>query len=160
MRCTGGRRPILARSTDLDLSQAFERPALEAYGLNTSAGRSPAVEFGVIGRSREKQNDQVDCSCWLRLGGCGIGASDDPRADYSSAGRHDHESRCGLRRGQDTGQRCVRGKNNRPSDPPSRPQMCDRNDLLALVLQWRPRNRERRTTYIRRRTAKATLSSE
>jgi hypothetical protein len=26
----------------------------------------------------------------------------------------------------------VRGKNHRPPDPASRPQMCDRNDLLTL----------------------------
>jgi hypothetical protein len=40
-------------------------------------------------------------------------------------------------RWQDTGQRCIRGKNHHPPHPPSRPQMCDRNDLLALMLQWR-----------------------
>jgi hypothetical protein len=33
----------------------------------------------------------------------------------------------------------VRGKNHRPPDPPRRPQMCDRNDLLALMFSnfWR-----------------------
>ena len=28
----------------------------------------------------------------------------------------------------------MRGKNHRPPDPPSRPQMRDRNDLLVLML--------------------------
>ena len=33
----------------------------------------------------------------------------------------------------------MRGKNHRPPDPPRRPQMCDRNDLLALMFSnfWR-----------------------
>jgi hypothetical protein len=85
------------------------------------------------GLAREEQNDQVYCYCWLRFICCGIGASYDTCA-YSSAGQHDHGNRCCLWRGKDTGKWCVRGKNHRPPDPPSRPQMCDRNDLLVLLL--------------------------
>jgi hypothetical protein len=44
------------------------------------------------------KNDQVDCCCWFCLSRRNIGASDDTRAD-SSAGWHDHASRCRLRAG-------------------------------------------------------------
>jgi hypothetical protein len=43
---------------------------------------------------------------------------------------------CGVGRTRVNGV-CV-ARTTVPSDPPSRPQMCDRIDLLALVLQWRP----------------------
>ena len=90
------------------------------------------------GRLTEEQNDQVDCCCWLRLIGCDIGASYDTCAD-SSAGRHNQASRSLLRRWQDKGERAMRGKNHRPSDPPRRPQVCNRDHLLAPMLSNRRR---------------------
>ena len=49
------------------------------------------------------------------------------------SGRHDHGSRRCLRRGRYTIYG-VCSKNHRPLDPPTRPQMRDRNDLLVLML--------------------------
>ena len=54
-------------------------------------------------------------------------------APIALAGEHDHGNRCCLRRGEDTGQWCVRGKNHGSADPTSRPQVRDWNDLLALM---------------------------
>jgi hypothetical protein len=98
-------REFIARTkpyagSDLDLSQVFERPAPEVWeALPEYESRTISVpsEVRVTGRLMEDQNDQIDCSRWLRVIDCNIGASYDACPD-SSAGRHDHASRFSVRR--------------------------------------------------------------
>ena len=61
----------------------------------------------------------------------GVGASHARCSRARAAGQHDHGNRCCLRRGQNSGERCLRGTNNGPANPSSRPQMRDENELLA-----------------------------
>jgi hypothetical protein len=50
--------------------------------------------------TREKNNDQIDCCCWLCRSRRNFGASNNT-GDDSSAGRHDHASPLGVRPVQD-----------------------------------------------------------
>src|SRR6266511_352011 len=104
--------------------------------LETTAGATipttiAYVKFPATVLKREEKNDQVDCCCWLCLSRRNFGASNDARAD-SSAGRHEHANPCWLRRWQGHGYWRLRRQNDRPPDPPSRPQV-----VLSEPPNWR-----------------------
>ena len=71
---------VLRGRCELDPCQAIERPALEGLGTLLEHESRIALKVGVIARLTEERNhDQVDCCCWLRLIDCNVGPSPDPR---------------------------------------------------------------------------------